>query len=141
VPPNHDTEHQHATFEGEHAPKGQEAIESLLESSSNCKKIHKMLQMALDPTICSTYHKIHLMPIQMAKVRAKSAAMREIAVKQVSKRLQIAPWSRLRSLKTNDMLRSHLFRKEVRKVMKTTRTRESTKMRKTEQTEKSRRSK
>lgn len=38
VPPNHDTEHQHATFEGEHAPKGQEAIESLLGSSSNLQK-------------------------------------------------------------------------------------------------------
>jgi hypothetical protein len=38
VPPNHDAEHQHATFEGEPAPKGQETIESLLESSSNLQK-------------------------------------------------------------------------------------------------------
>jgi hypothetical protein len=87
VLPNHDAEHQNATFEGEPAQKGQEAIESLLESSSNLQEIHKMLQIALGPTICKPNHKTHLMPIQMAKVKAKSAAIRQITVKQASKRL------------------------------------------------------
>jgi hypothetical protein len=39
VPSNHDTEHEKATFEAEHALKGQEATESLHESYSNLQRV------------------------------------------------------------------------------------------------------
>jgi hypothetical protein len=65
--------------------------------------------------------------------KAKSAAIRQTAVKRVSKRLQTAPWSRLSLPKMNDMLLSHVFRTQVKKLMKTRGLMETRRMKKSRQ--------
>jgi hypothetical protein len=61
--------------------------------------------------------------MSMQVTEAKSAAIRQIAMKRVLKKILIVLWGRLHLLKTNNTLSSHALRIWVTKVMKTMKSR------------------